>query len=271
MFISPRIITAATIIGILTLLPQTTFARQTPDLESLLSQLRTKAAEYRASIPSFFCDERVTSQELDSGKIKREIRIVSVFRILSPGPDDKGDPTESRQTKLLNEKPLTKEKKINPPYWFRGGFQSVGIPIPSLDDCYIYHLSTDIDNSAMLLLTISAKPPAELNKNCRGVQGGTTTMRVDSSSMQIVHIEHVKTFLENKNASSTAFTVDLSPVVLGEKIFWMPATVKSEIVFSRDQHTTGHFEAVYSNYHKLSVTSTVLPATGDTTQTTLPQ
>jgi hypothetical protein len=58
-------------------------------------------------------------------------------------------------------------------------------------------------------------------------------------------------------------TVDYAPVQLDGQTFWMPAAIASTVTSGRG---TFHaivwtFKATYRNFHKLEVTSRILPAT----------
>src|SRR5258707_221485 len=39
--------------------------------DQLLSRVEANSEEYRSTVPSFFCDEHVTSQEIHDGKLKQ--------------------------------------------------------------------------------------------------------------------------------------------------------------------------------------------------------
>jgi hypothetical protein len=56
-------------------------------------------------------------------------------------------------------------------------------------------------------------------------------------------------------------SVDYAPVVLDGKSFWMPATITSRTTSGRGSFhpTVWTFKASYRNFHKLEVTSRILP------------
>jgi hypothetical protein len=56
-------------------------------------------------------------------------------------------------------------------------------------------------------------------------------------------------------------SVDYAPVVLDGRSFWMPATIASRTTSGRGSFhaIVWTFRASYSNFHKLEVTSRILP------------
>jgi hypothetical protein len=56
-------------------------------------------------------------------------------------------------------------------------------------------------------------------------------------------------------------TVEYAPVLLGGKSFWLPTKVSDRMRSSLVRNRWS-YDATYSNYHKLEVTSRILPASG---------
>jgi hypothetical protein len=56
-------------------------------------------------------------------------------------------------------------------------------------------------------------------------------------------------------------TVDYTPVLFGDQTFWMPATITMRITSGSGTFhmMVWSFQATYRNYHRLEVTSRILP------------
>jgi hypothetical protein len=92
---------------------------------------------------------------------------------------------------------------------------------------------------------------------------------IDPASMQITHLElttpHHTIISGDANTSPVVgervITVDYAPVLLGGESFWLPSTVTLRATSgSGTFHViVWSFRATYRNYHKLEVTSHVVP------------
>lgn len=62
-----------------------------------------------------------------------------------------------------------------------------------------------------------------------------------------------------------SWSIEYAPVELGGKRFWLPQTISSHSAIPPERGDQGYFfwtyTATYSNYHLLTVHSTILPAT----------
>src|SRR5258708_12732571 len=47
--------------------------------DQLLSRVEANTEEYRSTVPSFVCDEHITSQEIHDGKLKHETTVDAIF------------------------------------------------------------------------------------------------------------------------------------------------------------------------------------------------
>ena len=56
-----------------------------------------------------------------------------------------------------------------------------------------------------------------------------------------------------------ALSVDYTPIELGGKTFWLTKTVNADLK-DKNKPIHLHFEAHYTNYHRFTTTSTILPA-----------
>ena len=120
-------------------------------------------------------------------------------------------------------------------------------------------------------------PFSERPTNCLLQEDGSGRVFVDPATMQIKRMEltapHHTVFPGGKTANGFNIppiigvwdiSVDYSPVLLGGQSFWLPATITSRATSSSGvpSKTVWSFLATYRNYHKLEVTSRILPFDG---------
>src|ERR1700678_3042194 len=67
-----------------------------PALDQILTRVEANTEQYKASVPSFLCDEHITSQELHDGKLKHETTIDALFRV-TRSTSQPGTLNESRE------------------------------------------------------------------------------------------------------------------------------------------------------------------------------
>lgn len=87
---------------------------------------------------------------------------------------------------------------------------------------------------------------------------------IDPASMQITHLELTTPHhhIASGVAGERILSVDYAPVVLDGQTFWMPATITSRVTSGKNTFhaMVWSFRATYRNFHKLEVTSRILPA-----------
>ena len=98
---------------------------------------------------------------------------------------------------------------------------------------------------------------------------------IDPASMQIKRLElttpdHTVVRGDAFTTSVTGkrvITVDYAPILLGGETFWMPATIALHTTTGGGFHRlVWSFRATYRNYHKMEVTSRILPSSESTPQ-----
>ena len=238
----------------------------TPALDQLLSHVEANTEQYKTTVPSFLCDEHITSQELRDGKLKHETTIDGVFRVTRSGETLE----ESREVKTINGEPSS-TKKLNMPISFSGGFSGALAKFLSAErrECFNYRSDPSAPVSpGTEAFTFTAREAAAKQPACSTIQPGTTgRFVVDSATMQVTHIERTvpNPIGRDQSVLGTA-AVDFAPVNLNGKSFWLPSTVTA---FTTDTPKTSafRFTAKYSNYHRFTASSTILPTTSDSTQT----
>jgi hypothetical protein len=247
----------------------TALAQQpTPALDQILSRIQANTEQYKATVPSFLCDEHITSQELHNGTLKHETAVEALFRVArSAAPA--GTLEESREVKSVNGKPSS-SKKLDMPISFSGGFSGALAKFLSADrrECFDYQADPSSPASAGTeAFTFTAREAAAKQPACVSIQPGTTgKFVVDSVTAQVIHIERTVPHPIGKDQAvlGTA-AVDFAPVTLNGRSFWLPSTV---VAFTTETPKTNafRFTAKYSNYHRFAASSTILPTTSDSTQ-----
>ncbi len=229
-----------------------------PAIEQVLSQLETNTEKYTASVPSFTCDEHITSQEIHAGKLKHETVVESTFRV-SRSVREAGVLEESREVRDVNRKPSA-GKKLNLPLAFSGGFSGALTKFLSDSHRQCFSYRQESSSAENLSFSFVANEGSLEKPACRSIQRGTTgKVIVNAAAMQVTHIERTVPFPVGKDPSvlSTA-AVDFAPVKLNETIYWLPVTVTA---FTAETAMTDglRFKAAYSSYHQFAATSTIVP------------
>jgi len=222
--------------------------------------------QYQALVPSFFCDEHVVSKK--SPDPQHEGRITdSTFHLKrDPMPYVHGKPIleESREVKMVNGKPAV-GVYVGGPTEVTGAF-SGGLALVSLSQqaCMSYKLKSinATDPKKTIIVLFTSVRPSEHSEDCIMQEDLSGRVLIDPSTMQIKHLEfhaphhHITPDI----AGEWDFAIDYAPVMLGGKSFWMPARIQAKM----DSIPTYYpikwsIDASYSNYHKLEVTSRILP------------
>ena len=248
-------------------------------LDEILQRLQQNLDTYDQSIPSFFCNEHLDSMveqigARGSSAPNYETIAESIFRLKREDPTGKAqEMTESREVIQLNGKPPRpgEGEDLNAPYMFTGAF-SGGLSVVSLEqkECMRYTLERPRVGKPYVVRFTTA-PAAERTERCILQEDGSGFVEVDPASMQITHLElrapHHAIRPQGfgggrfKNNDGTWFiAVDYAPVVLDQRTFWLPKRIVSRTAMKWTRWT---FDATYRNYHKLEVTTRILPADGN--------
>lgn len=267
---SKRSITAISLIAFLGLSSALCAQRtQPPTLEEILQRL--EANHYDASVPSFFCDEHVISQ-MEPGPSNQDTVTDSIFRLKHTANRDQTTAlVESREIRKVNGKPATSQN-MDGPTLLDGAFEG-GLAFVSLDQqvCMNYTLQRIHRKhpSEPYIVRFATALTPQNSANCILRESSKGRVFIDPSSMQITRLElttphHIiipKTRYLSAVAGERTLAVDYAPVRLGGETFWMPSRITMRNINGAHTFhpTIWSFEASYSNYHKLEVTSHVLP------------
>jgi hypothetical protein len=220
------------------------------------------AQAYREHLPSLECDETMLSQSVKNGKVKRQVTIKATLRELR----DKNEPGGFRDDytfKSVNGKSVSgksvdgklAEPNFGAPYLVYKVFaNSVGIGESPLPACFDYRFAT-LDDGETLQFNIDSKPGAR-DPTCRKIPDDYhKTMLIDKASGAVRHIERrLSPQFADDNLEIPYVAIDYAPQRLGEETFWLP--IRFEAI---DVHQQGRMIATYSNFHRYTVASKILP------------
>jgi len=251
---------------------------KTPTLEGILRTLQDNLDAYHKDIPSFLCDEHAISTMVPGTRVQNTVTD-STFRVKRDvNTDGKITLTESREIKTVNGDAAQGDKISGPAIFY--GALSGGPVIVSLSQqaCMRYKLRPIQPNKPYIVEFVS-KPVNERPADCVLQEDGAGLVVIDPATMQVTHLEFTvpnhTIFAGGKTANGYIIlpntgvwvaSIDYARVALEGKTFWMPATIDGKITggLSPTVPTVWSFHATYRNFHKLEVTSRILPADGTT-------
>ena len=245
---------------------------KTPTLGEILDRLEANLSHYDAGVPSFFCDEHVLSSQAEPGVRDQNTVIDSVFRLKRTAkPDHTTSLVESREIQNVDGKPATSQH-LNVPSLPSGAFEG-GLAVVSRDQaaCMSYALQRiNRDRPAEpYVVRFATNLTPQNSANCLLQENSKGRVFIDPASLQITRLE--LTTPRHLIIPANSFTapivgrrvlsVDYAPVLLGGETFWMPSTITmSNTSGSGTFHMMlWSFRATYRNYHRLEVTSRILP------------
>jgi len=261
------------LLGILIVLrPAPAQSTPPPTLEDILQRLENNLNRYDTGVPSFFCDEHLVSQVVPGLRNQNTVTD-SVFRLKRvPNPDHTTTLDESREIKTVNDQPATSQD-IDGPSILNGAFEG-GLAIVSLNQraCMNYTLQRINRNrpTAPYIVRFASVLTSQNRANCLLQEDGKGRVFIDPATMQITRMELTTphhTIIPGSSYTSPVvgervLAVDYAPVLLGGETFWMPATITSHATSGAGTFhaIVWSFQASYRNYHKLEVTSRILPS-----------
>lgn len=240
-----------------------------PALEEILTQLDANLHHYDAAVPSLFCSEHAVSQ-VWPGSANDDTVTDSVFRLRRTGPPGHATALEeSREIQKVNGKPATSQK-IDGPTMLSGVFEGgLAVVSGSQSACMHYELEPIHRKAAPYVVRFATALTPANSATCLLQEETKGRAFIDPASMQITHLElttprHVIAPGDVWSPPVTGkriLSVDYAPVSLGGGIFWMPASINLQVIRAGNtfHETVWSFEATYSNYHKLEVTTRIVP------------
>lgn len=230
---------------LLAILPLAAAKQQPPAENDLLDRLYASAAQYRATLPSFECDESILSRQMHyTGKTKQAVRVEGTMREIRKTPPDPYDPfTERHQFKKVNGRPV-REGEVEMPYFILGGFANlIGFHSSEQKECFNYRITPLRDGPVELRID---RKDQLTDASCKGILTGTHYVVIADAEGHILHSERtIPSKIAWQFDEAYFAAIDYAPQRLGEQTFWLPTKFSSH-----NDTDTGTMEAVYSNCHR---------------------
>ena len=230
--------------------------QNTSSTGDLLARVRANVDAYTARLPSLFCDERYTSKRFADGHQTDSRSTLSTFRVERGA----GSSRESRVVREIDGAPAHGDR-IKGPYTLDGGFDHALGLLTTSYACFDFAPAASEDPS-QVRLTYLAK--ASLPSTCPAYDAGRSgDLTIDAATDQVVQIR--STFphppgVNDRKWNRLVWTVTFAPVRLGDGLFSTPSNIRSEL-FHAGSSEYLQSVADYTRYHKLEVTSTIVPTT----------
>jgi hypothetical protein len=242
-----------------------------PTRDEILQQLETNLDQYDARIPSLFCDEHIVSQ-VTPGQRDENTVTDSVFRLKRVVAHDHSTSLdESREVKTVNGQPA-KSQDLAGPSILSGVFEgALAVVSRSQTACMNYTLErpSKRDPAAPYVIRFASVITPQNSAKCLLQEEGKGRAFIDPASMQITRME--LTTPHHTIIPGSAYTsrimgewllaVDYAPVALGGQTFWLPAAITSRATSGSGtfHQIVWTYRATYRNFHKLEVTSRIVP------------
>jgi hypothetical protein len=247
---------------------------KTPTLEEILTRLEANLNHYDTSVPSLFCDEHVISSQVAPGQRDQNTITDSIFRLKrTPGSGHTTTLVESREIRAVNGKPPTSQSMDGPTLLtgvFEGGLAVVSLNQTSCMNYQLQRINRDRPASLYIIRFATALTPQN-TASCLLQENSKGRVFIDPVSMQITHLElttprHTifhRTSFTSSVVGKRILTVDYAPFLLGGETFRMPSSINMRIISGAGTFhpTIWSYQATYRNYHRLEVTSRILPGT----------
>lgn len=224
-----------------------------PPIEKLLPQLYANAREYLAKLPSLSCDESITSQALKKGKVQHEVKVESVLREVREATGANNF-SEKHQFVSVNGQPPP--PKFNVPFFVQGGFaNALGFRHEDKIGCYDFKLASE-DAGKTIKLDMALKPNNPDPVCDQPLKSYSTTVLVDAASGHVMYVDRTVSPEDFKLHHEVFFaSMEYGPQKIGDETLWLPIRMTAH-----DPKNEGQMIVIYSNYHRYSATSTILPA-----------
>jgi hypothetical protein len=230
--------------------------------DSLVDQLIENAAVYRATLPSLTAHETILSH--DSGQLlllkdAHYAQAEATMRVMRKTPD--GPLEESRQITMLDGKPVPPDKHVVLPTGINGGFGGLsGVFFGGGNrHCFNFVLAPHPAPDTPYKLSITLRPESASTPHCpvKASEGMTATALVGADTHQLIHLEWtLPADFAAKSHHWPFSSVDLAPAKLGNETFWLPTEVIARKGTGKNNE---EWIAHYSDYHRYTATSTIVP------------
>jgi hypothetical protein len=245
-----------------------------PTLDEILQRLQENLEQYDARVPSFFCDEHLVSRVIPDLHDRQTVTD-SVFRIKRVlNADHTTTLEDSRDVKSIDGK-LATSQQIDVPTMLDGAFEG-GLAVVSVNQqsCMNYTLERSKRKApdAPYVIHFATVLTPQNTAGCLLQEKGKGQVYIDPATMQITRLELITPHhtidpgdaFNSPSVGDRVLSVDYAPVLLEGQSFWMPSTIASTVTRGRGTYhvTVWSFKASYRNFHKLEVTSRMMPFDG---------
>jgi hypothetical protein len=231
-----------------------------PTLNEILLRLENNLNHYYKDVPNFFCHEHVVSSMTYAKKHPTTVTD-SVFRVVRSPSETL---TESHEIQAINGTPARGEQVGGPAIVsgvFTGSLDTVSLSQTACMSYTLQPIDPEHPNQPYVI-QFTTLPTTQPRPECALKEEGSGRVFVDPTTMQVTRLElrapnHV---ISSAERGIWQVSIDYAPVSFVGKTFWMPATVTSS-AFPNDAYSpvVYSFFARYSDYHKLEVTSHIVP------------
>lgn len=228
--------------------------KETPELRRELARLAAAADSLEHLLPSFSCQEDVISELLSGKKVKKHAAFTAEVRTRRDS-DGLLDETFTMQT--LNGKPVVWRKgakgsyvRFDLPVYIKGGFDHTMSYFTSVrQECYRFALGKG-------RIDFETAPDVTAHSRCRDDQAHGFVL-LDAQG-DAVHIERqVSAAAAEKFHLASYAAIDLAPVELGGRTFWLSQRLTAEEALGPRM---ARYEAVYTGCHLYTATVTIGPS-----------
>jgi hypothetical protein len=239
----------------------------TASLDQVLGSVSKNVREFQDLLPDFVCNEKITSAAYESGKLKETRTVESIFTATqkpSPGPRGQLVFTETRDITAIDGSPARKGARMPKlPLAMFGGFGALLSMTFSPENLKYQHYELDgiLDGGARIVIHFSTEEgQRELRSFLDGeglINRDEGTAWIDSTSMQVVRLQR-DFFSLPRALRRLRNTVDYGPVVIGDRQFWLPLSMRTEAT-DRDPKKTKMFLAEYTNCKRFIAEIKIVP------------
>jgi hypothetical protein len=231
-----------------------------PALDEILLRLESNLDHYDKQVPNFFCNEHVVSS-LSYGQKRQSTSTDSVFRVVRASS---GVLTESREIKAVNGTPANGEHVGGPAILsgvFKGGLDAVSLRQKA---CMSYTLQPiePGHSDEPYIIQFTTLPNTQRRSECVLREEGAGRVFIDPITTQVTRMElRVPSHVINPGEVGVWYiSINYAPILLVGQTFWMPTALTSTATPSDAYTPTVYsFSARYADYHKLEVTSHIVP------------
>ena len=236
---------------------QTTATSPSQKVDEVVAAVSKNVDTFWNQLPDFICNEKITSTSFESGLIREQKIVESIFTSSrKSGPQ--------RQITTIDGKPAKKNAKMPdlPVNWnVNFGFAVQSTFTPSILKYHNYSFGPKAAEDGKLNISFETKKEQQgikwnlAGKNLIARDAGTAW--IDTATSQLTQIERNFFNLPNSLSRMSASS-EYGPVTIGPNTFWLPKYVRMESV-ERDLRKSGVYLAEYRNCRKFGAEVTLVP------------